>query len=88
MLTENLAGLIRKALVRGHRRHVAALVQDQFSGPVSFPRALQQIMSCRARRRSRDDLNANADRQTEIAVPTSLIDGDFGKPIRILVPQE
>jgi hypothetical protein len=40
-------------------------------------------MSWRARRRSRDDLNANADRKTEIAVRASLIDGAFGKPIRI-----
>jgi hypothetical protein len=34
-----------------------------------------------------DDLNANADRKTEIAVRAPLIDGDFGKPIRILVPE-
>jgi hypothetical protein len=36
---------------------------------------------------SRDDLDRTADRETKIAVRAPLVNGDFGKPVRILVPK-
>src|SRR5215831_3231382 len=36
---------------------------------------------------SSDDINRGADRKTERAVRASLIDGDFRKPVRILIPE-
>jgi hypothetical protein len=33
------------------------------------------------------DFNGTANRETEFAVGTPLIDGDFSKPVRILVPK-
>ena len=36
---------------------------------------------------SKDDLDGNADREAEIVVRAPLIDRDFGKPVRILVPE-
>src|SRR6516162_2616104 len=38
-------------------------------------------------RHSSDDLDRSADRETEIAVGASLIDGDFREPVRILIPE-
>jgi hypothetical protein len=35
----------------------------------------------------RDDFDPNADRETKIAVRAPLINGDFGEPDRILVPE-
>jgi hypothetical protein len=35
----------------------------------------------------RDDLDRNANRETKVAVRAPLINGDFGEPVRILVPE-
>src|SRR6478736_7728474 len=37
--------------------------------------------------RSRDDLDRNADLETELAIGAPLINGDFGKSVRIFVPE-
>ena len=34
-----------------------------------------------------NDFDRSANRKTELAVSAPLIDGDFGKPVRILVPE-
>jgi hypothetical protein len=36
---------------------------------------------------SRDDLDRNADLKTELAIRAPLINGDFGKSVRIFVPE-
>jgi hypothetical protein len=36
---------------------------------------------------SRDDLDRRADRKIKVAVCAALIDGDLGKPVRVLIPE-
>jgi len=64
------------------RRCAFATSANAFSGSVSSICASEQI-----RPHSRDDLDRCADRNAEIAVRAPLIDGDFGKSVRILVPE-
>src|SRR5215472_5471661 len=46
------------------------------------------VQTCDVRRlHSRDNFDGNTDRKTELAVRAPLIDGDFGKPVGILIPE-
>jgi len=53
---------------------------------------LCKLSQCQVRTFSRllhssDDFDRNANRKTELTVRAPLIDGDFGEPVRILVPE-
>jgi hypothetical protein len=60
-------------------------VLDSSSG--AFGPRIAADQSCEGRLNLRDDLDPNADRETKIAVRAPLINGDFGEPVRILVPE-
>ena len=69
-------------------RGAFAASADPFPGFVSLVRASQQIKAVSdPPLHSRDDLDRNADLKTELAIRAPLIDGNFGKPVRILVPE-
>jgi hypothetical protein len=89
MLAENLAGLFCKTPVNSCLQLVAVPMRLRPTlGPTPFRCfAHRGSTGDRAGLLSMDDLDRVADRKTEVTVRAPQIDGNFGKPVRILIPE-